>query len=91
MTNSAFFQWTLEAQEGIESLKYEQTQATTDLGDQEVLVELRAASLNYRDIVITKVFPHLSSRIAVYFFVISQVSVIINTSISKWRNLATKA
>jgi NADPH:quinone reductase-like Zn-dependent oxidoreductase len=48
-------QWTLEAQNGIESLKFAEVPIPTTLGQHEVLVELRAASLNYRDIVIAKV------------------------------------
>lgn len=55
MSNSSVAQWTLEAQNGIESLKFSRVPINTLLGQHEVLVELRAASLNYRDIVIAKV------------------------------------
>ena len=43
------------AQNGIESLKLGRFKKPTDLADQEVLVELHAASLNYRDIVYAQV------------------------------------
>ncbi|TID27542.1 zinc-binding alcohol dehydrogenase-like protein [Venturia nashicola] len=46
--------WTLPSQNGIESLRYEESAAIPDLNDYEVLVEMHAASINYRDLVITK-------------------------------------
>lgn len=55
--------WELDsAQEGFGSLRYEPTASSRpeDLGPDDVLVEIHAASLNYRDLVITKV-PHLNS------------------------------
>lgn len=61
MAKSTSAQWTLESQNGIESLKFAHVPVHTVLGDHEVLVELRAASLNYRDIVIAKVLYLLSS------------------------------
>lgn len=50
-------QWVLDsAQEGIKSLKYDaSTAAVTELGPEDVLVKMHAASLNYRDLVICKV------------------------------------
>lgn len=48
--------WILTSQEGFEtSLKYEENipaPSTDELGPNEVLVKMRAASLNYRDLVI---------------------------------------
>lgn len=50
--------WILTGQEGFEvSLKYEQdvkVPSSGDLGPNEVLVKLYAASLNYRELVIAK-------------------------------------
>lgn len=50
-------QWTLPSQNGLDSLQYDAdaTKSEQDLGPHDVLVELRAASLNYRDIVTIKV------------------------------------
>lgn len=59
-------QWTLHEQKGLESLTYGETTfpKTEEIGDYDVLVKLYAASLNYRDLAITKVssklFPFLS-------------------------------
>jgi NADPH:quinone reductase-like Zn-dependent oxidoreductase len=47
--------WTLKAQDGLGSLTYEENAVVPDLGSEDVLVELHAASLNYRELVITKV------------------------------------
>jgi NADPH:quinone reductase-like Zn-dependent oxidoreductase len=55
MTTTTVSQWTLDGQNGITSLKSGTTKLPTNLGENEVLVELRAASLNYRDIVLAKV------------------------------------
>ncbi|KAI1265083.1 NAD(P)-binding protein [Xylariaceae sp. FL1019] len=49
--------WTLPAQDGLESLHYEANgpvRSEQDLGPDEVLVEICAASLNYRDIVVSQ-------------------------------------
>ncbi|QDS67550.1 hypothetical protein FKW77_003010 [Venturia effusa] len=46
--------WTLPTQNGIDSLKYEGSASIPDLREEEVLVEMHAASINYRDLVITK-------------------------------------
>ncbi|KAI3337019.1 NAD(P)-binding protein [Xylariaceae sp. AK1471] len=47
--------WTLPSQNGLDSLQYDAngTKSEQDLGPNDVLVELRAASLNYRDLVTT--------------------------------------
>jgi NADPH:quinone reductase-like Zn-dependent oxidoreductase len=55
ITEMSSAQWTLQGQNGIESLKFARVPIQTALGQHEVLVELRAASLNYRDVVIAKV------------------------------------
>ncbi|KAI1331315.1 NAD(P)-binding protein [Xylariaceae sp. FL0255] len=49
-------QWTLESQKGLESLHYDAnaTESEQDIGPDDVLVELHAASLNYRDLVVTE-------------------------------------
>jgi hypothetical protein len=49
--------WTLPSQNGLDSLQYDANGAKSeqDLGPNDVLVELRAASLNYRDLVTTDV------------------------------------
>lgn len=47
--------WTLPSQNGIDSLRYEESVSIPELKDDEVLVEMHAASINYRDLVITKV------------------------------------
>lgn len=47
-------QWTLQGQDGVESLVLKQ-KTLPELGDFEVLVRIHAASLNYRDLVIAKV------------------------------------
>ncbi|KAI8634926.1 NAD(P)-binding protein [Xylariaceae sp. FL1651] len=56
MTTQSTGQWTLPSQNGLGSLQYDAkaTKSEQDLGPNEALVELRAASLNYRDLVITK-------------------------------------
>ncbi|KAI0165757.1 NAD(P)-binding protein [Xylariaceae sp. FL1272] len=49
--------WTLPSQNGLESLHYEPngpSRSEQDLGPEEVLVEICAASLNYRDIVVSQ-------------------------------------
>jgi NADPH:quinone reductase-like Zn-dependent oxidoreductase len=55
MSQPTFCRWVLESQNGIDSLKWEHNAVTKELGEHEVLVELHAASLNYRDLVIAKV------------------------------------
>lgn len=55
--------WTLPSQNGIESLTYEQEALIPDLKEGEVLVQLHAASLNYRDLVITKVTQSTTPKI----------------------------
>ncbi|KAH9906443.1 NAD(P)-binding protein [Xylariomycetidae sp. FL2044] len=49
--------WTLSGQDGLTSLKYEPAASSAgdgNLGPEDVLVELHAASLNYRDLIIAK-------------------------------------
>lgn len=52
-----FKQWTLYEQKGIESLTYGEATfpKTEELGEYDVFVKLYAASLNYRDLAITRV------------------------------------
>ncbi|PYI09545.1 alcohol dehydrogenase [Aspergillus sclerotiicarbonarius CBS 121057] len=46
--------WILKGQEGLESLEFLQNQPVPSLGDHDVLVRIHAASLNHRDLAITK-------------------------------------
>ncbi|KAF2434955.1 alcohol dehydrogenase [Tothia fuscella] len=47
-------QWTLETQNAFDGLQFKEVPIPTSVGEHEVLVEIRAASLNYRDIVLAK-------------------------------------
>lgn len=47
--------WILPSQNGIDSLTFEENAPIPELGPEEVLVKMHAASINYRDLVITKV------------------------------------
>jgi len=47
--------WVLKGQKGLDSLEFQRGAPVPELGPEDVLVELRAASLNYRELVITKV------------------------------------
>jgi NADPH:quinone reductase-like Zn-dependent oxidoreductase len=47
--------WVLTSQKGLNSLEFQKGAPVPELGQEDVLVELRAASLNYRELVITKV------------------------------------
>lgn len=51
--------WVLDGQAGIDSLQMVELSSTPEIGDFDVLVRLRAVSLNYRDIVLAKVFSHV--------------------------------
>jgi hypothetical protein len=69
-------QWTLQSQNGLDSLQYDVygTKSEQSLGPDEVLVELRAASLNYRDLVLTKVCHELILIIAcVYTLILNRL------------------
>ena len=50
--------WTLRSSGSTDNLEYGSAPVSAELGPDDVLVELRAASLNYRDIVIAKVPTH---------------------------------
>ena len=43
--------WTIEGQNGFDSLKFNQPAPVSHAGDYEVLVKFHAASLNYRDLI----------------------------------------
>jgi len=47
-------QWTVEGKEGFSSLKLNETAKIPPLGERDVLVRFHYASLNYRDLIITK-------------------------------------
>jgi NADPH:quinone reductase-like Zn-dependent oxidoreductase len=47
--------WILSSQNGIDSLTFEEIAPVPELGPEDVLVKMHAASINYRDLVITKV------------------------------------
>ena len=51
-----FARWTLESQNGLEGLRYTEGQTLPDLGAEDVVVKIHAASLNYRDVAIAKVY-----------------------------------
>ncbi|KAI9649540.1 hypothetical protein NHQ30_002120 [Ciborinia camelliae] len=46
--------WKVQGQDGFDSLKYDTEAALPELGANDVLVKLHAASLNYRDLIIPK-------------------------------------
>lgn len=50
-------QWTLEGYNGFDSLKLNESAPVQQPSDNEVLVKLHAASLNYRDLIIPKGKP----------------------------------
>lgn len=50
-----YLTWTLPESSGIDSLTLQTDAPTKSLGDDEVAVELHAASLNYRELVVVKV------------------------------------
>lgn len=54
--------WVLKGQRGLDSLDFQKGVKVPELGPEDVLVELRAASLNYRELVITKVSTGSSRR-----------------------------
>ncbi|KAL2062335.1 hypothetical protein VTL71DRAFT_6601 [Oculimacula yallundae] len=54
MAPTTFKQWTLDGQNGIESLVCNDVELPTEVGDHDVLLKIHAASLNYRDLAIAK-------------------------------------
>lgn len=58
-------QWTIEGKDGFDSLEFDDKAEIPTLGERDVLVNFHYASLNYRDLIITKVFspstPFLST------------------------------
>lgn len=59
MAPQTYIQWTLKGQKGDQSLECGQAELPEKLGDHDVLVKIYAASLNYRDLVLAKVWYHL--------------------------------
>jgi NADPH:quinone reductase-like Zn-dependent oxidoreductase len=60
MAESLARQWSIRSQgDDLSGLQLLEKSPVADLGPDEVLVELRAASLNYRDLVIAKVSEFL--------------------------------
>lgn len=55
MLPSITSQWTVEGKNGFDSLKPNEKASIPELGDTECLVHFYYASLNYRDLIITKV------------------------------------
>ncbi|KAI0014033.1 NAD(P)-binding protein [Xylariaceae sp. FL0662B] len=51
---SANSRWILSSQDGLDSLRYVMTPVQLDMRPEDVLMEIHAASLNYRDLVIAK-------------------------------------
>jgi len=47
-------QWTIEGKDGFESLKFNESAPVPELGDRDVLVKIHAASLNFRDLIVSK-------------------------------------
>ncbi|KIY49705.1 zinc-type alcohol dehydrogenase-like protein [Fistulina hepatica ATCC 64428] len=54
MTPSTQKQWTIRGTSGFDDLKFDNNAPIPGIGDHDVLVRLEAASLNYRDLIITK-------------------------------------
>lgn len=48
-------QWTIEGQNGFDSLVFDEKAPIPELGQRDVLVHFHSASLNYRDLIIPKV------------------------------------
>ncbi|EFQ88163.1 hypothetical protein PTT_16078 [Pyrenophora teres f. teres 0-1] len=46
--------WTVQGQDGFDSLKFNEQAKIPEMGDMDVLVKIHAASLNYRDLIIPK-------------------------------------
>lgn len=62
MASSFVRSWAIESQtDDLSGLVLRNAEAPRELGEGEVLVELRAASLNYRDLVLATVSPISSS------------------------------
>lgn len=64
-----YMRWTLSSSGSMDNLDYGSAPVPAEVGPEDVLVELQAASLNYRDIVIAKVptcprDPHGSTSVA---------------------------
>lgn len=53
-------QWTVQGQNGFDSLQFNEKAEIPKLGENEVLVHFYAASLNYRDLIIPKVCKAIS-------------------------------
>ena len=53
-------QWTVQGQNGFDSLQFNEKAEVPKLGENEVLVHFYAASLNYRDLIIPKVRKAIS-------------------------------
>ena len=59
MTPTTTRQWKVAGKDGFSSLKFTEKAEVPKLGDHDVLVNIHYASLNYRDLIITKVsLPH---------------------------------
>ncbi|KAH4050120.1 hypothetical protein HBH98_095900 [Parastagonospora nodorum] len=54
MAPSTTKQWTVEGQNGFDSLKFNEKAPVPEIGDNDVLVKIHGASLNYRDLIIPK-------------------------------------
>ena len=66
MSPSTTKQWTVQGQNGFDSLKFNEKAEVPQLGENDVLVHFFAASLNYRDLIIPKVRNH-GVEVSVYF------------------------
>lgn len=55
MIPSTSAEWRLRGKKGLDSLEFETTVPMPQLGPSDVLVKLEAASLNYRDVLLTQV------------------------------------
>lgn len=60
MTPTTNKQWSIQGQNGFDSLKFNERAELPKLGETDVLVHFYAASLNYRDLIIPKVYCYLS-------------------------------
>lgn len=59
-------QWTIQGQNGFDSLHFNEKAEIPKLGENEVLVHFYAASLNYRDLIIPKVCKTISDGEAIW-------------------------
>lgn len=60
MAPNTMKQWKVQGKNGFDSLRFEEHAPLPQLKERDVLVRIKAASLNYRDLIISKVFSRCS-------------------------------